>query len=168
MASTYQVRDRIEEARQQDNMIKQLRAEFGVIDANNDRMITRDELHEFFLNEKVRATTRAVPQSKNLRLTAESQIKQTSIREILLRHTESLALSWNARHEQLLVGIDANLDPVFLTYNSVLLFCSSSKCLTRKTGLKSWMKCLTKSTWTIAARSRCKYTTESSVKSQLN
>ena len=43
--SSYAVTDRIEEARLQDTQIKQMRAEFGIFDANNDRMITRDELH---------------------------------------------------------------------------------------------------------------------------
>ena len=52
-ASSYVVNDRIEEARLQDNMQKQLHAEFNLIDVNRDGTVTRDELHQFFILEKV-------------------------------------------------------------------------------------------------------------------
>jgi len=39
------INKRIEEARLQDNMRKQLMAEFNIIDVNQDGSITRDELH---------------------------------------------------------------------------------------------------------------------------
>ena len=47
------MQDRIEEARLQDNIIKQMRTEFGIIDTNNDQVITKEELHYFFMTEKV-------------------------------------------------------------------------------------------------------------------
>lgn len=47
------INKRIEEKRMQDNMKRQLQNEFNIIDVNRDGQITRDELHNFFINEKV-------------------------------------------------------------------------------------------------------------------
>jgi len=46
------INKRIEEKRMQDNMKRQLQSEFNIIDVNRDGQITRDELHNFFINEK--------------------------------------------------------------------------------------------------------------------
>ena len=44
---------RIQEARLQDNMKKQLVNEFAQIDTNQDGIITRPELHNYFIQVKV-------------------------------------------------------------------------------------------------------------------
>ena len=52
---------RIAEKRVQDKMRKDLRAEFGRIDLNNDGVITRDELHHYFINTKVSTRQMQIP-----------------------------------------------------------------------------------------------------------
>ena len=47
------INKRVAEARLQDKMRKQLMEEFSKIDGNRDGQITKEELHEFFMHEKV-------------------------------------------------------------------------------------------------------------------
>jgi len=47
------VNKRIHETRLQDNMRKQLMEEFMKMDTNRDGQVTKEELHEFFIQEKV-------------------------------------------------------------------------------------------------------------------